>query len=165
MTDATSPASDAAPGLRLPEFEIPRPLGAIVARLPQFPPSFALVAALNLVPQRVLSRDALEPLMGRVLCLRVTDAGLTLRFTLTPGGFRTAADGADSDLTISASARDFIALALRREDPDALFFDRRLMMEGDTELGLIVKNTLDATELPPVPAALRALASILQHKR
>jgi predicted lipid carrier protein YhbT len=39
-------------------------------------------------------------------------------------------------------------MARREEDPDTLFFSRRLIMEGDTELGLVVKNTLDALELP-----------------
>ena len=39
-------------------------------------------------------------------------------------------------------------LARRQEDPDTLFFSRRLSMEGDTELGLLVKNTIDAIELP-----------------
>jgi predicted lipid carrier protein YhbT len=41
-------------------------------------------------------------------------------------------------------------LARRQEDPDTLFFSRRLSMEGDTELGLLVKNTLDAIEAPLV---------------
>jgi predicted lipid carrier protein YhbT len=36
----------------------------------------------------------------------------------------------------------------RHKNPDTLFFNRRLSMEGDTELGLVVKNTLDALELP-----------------
>ncbi len=49
---------------------------------------------------------------------------------------------------ISARARDFIALALREEDPDTLFFNRSLVMEGDTDLGLLVKNTLDAVDWP-----------------
>ncbi|MDP3863323.1 MAG: SCP2 sterol-binding domain-containing protein, partial [Rhodoferax sp.] len=53
-----------------------------------------------------------------------------------------------ADLTISASAHDFVKLARREEDPDTLFFNRRLAMEGDTELGLLVKNTIDAIELP-----------------
>ena len=39
-------------------------------------------------------------------------------------------------------------LALRREDPDTLFFTRRLVMTGDTELGLVVKNALDAIDWP-----------------
>ncbi|PJC12345.1 MAG: sterol-binding protein, partial [Comamonadaceae bacterium CG_4_9_14_0_8_um_filter_60_18] len=41
-----------------------------------------------------------------------------------------------------------VLLARRQEDPDTLFFNRRLAMEGDTELGLLVKNTIDAIELP-----------------
>ena len=52
------------------------------------------------------------------------------------------------DLTISASAYDFYLLAMRKEDPDTLFFNRRLVVEGDTELGLIAKNALDAIDLP-----------------
>lgn len=50
-------------------------------------------------------------------------------------------------MAIAASARDFMLLARRLEDPDTLFFSRRLVMEGDTELGLLVKNTLDALDL------------------
>jgi predicted lipid carrier protein YhbT len=37
---------------------------------------------------------------------------------------------------------------MRQEDPDTLFFNRTLDIEGDTELGLIVKNMLDAVEWP-----------------
>ena len=36
----------------------------------------------------------------------------------------------------------------RQEDPDTLFFNRSLAIEGDTELGLRVKNMLDALEWP-----------------
>jgi predicted lipid carrier protein YhbT len=39
-------------------------------------------------------------------------------------------------------------LATRRADPDMMFFDRRLLIEGDTETGLRLKNILDAIELP-----------------
>lgn len=53
----------------------------------------------------------------------------------------------EPDVTISASAYDFYRLSRREEDPDTLFFSRRLVMEGDTELGLLLKNTLDAMEL------------------
>jgi predicted lipid carrier protein YhbT len=33
-------------------------------------------------------------------------------------------------------------------DADTLFFQRRLAIAGDTELGLVVKNWLDAQERP-----------------
>jgi predicted lipid carrier protein YhbT len=52
------------------------------------------------------------------------------------------------DVTVRASLPDYLALALRREDPDTLFFSRRLVLEGDTELGLALKNALDAIGWP-----------------
>lgn len=133
---------------RIPQFELPRFVGRVNSRLPQLPPTAALTAALNLALDRILPRPPLEPLTGKLVCLRVTDGGLTLHFTLTPKGFRPAVSSARPDLMISARTRDFIALALREEDPDTLFFNRRLVMEGDTDLGLLVKNTLDAVDWP-----------------
>jgi predicted lipid carrier protein YhbT len=41
---------------------------------------------------------------------------------------------------------DYWQLATRREDPDTLFFSRRLCIEGDTETGVHVKNLLDALD-------------------
>jgi predicted lipid carrier protein YhbT len=142
--------------MKLPQFVIPAPLGRLVGRLPQLPPTLALVGALNVALDRILPRDRIEPLTGKRLTIVVTDAGLNLRFTLGAHGFLPSLDRGKPDLRISATARDFLALALREEDPDTLFFGRRLLMEGDTDLGLLVKNTLDAIELPslPTPGAL-----------
>ncbi len=155
---------------RLTDFsqrEIPAPLGALAARLPQWPPTLGLVTALNLALDRLLPRDNLAPLVGRLVSLKVLDAGLTLRFTLTARGFRPVVSSNPADLTISAKASDFLALALRQEDPDTLFFNRRLVMEGDTDLGLLVKNTLDAVELPRLSpeqfAPSRVLAALRER--
>ena len=132
--------------MKLPAFTLPSPVTRVGARLPQLPPTLALVAGLNAALDRLIPRDTLEPLTGKRLLLRITDAGLALRFTLTPRGFRPVLDRRTPDLTISATTRDFLALALREEDPDTLFFSRRLLMEGETDLGLLVKNTLDAVD-------------------
>lgn len=43
-------------------------------------------------------------------------------------------------MTISGNWREFLLLASRQEDPDTLFFRRRLQIDGDTELGLAVKK-------------------------
>ncbi|TAH47563.1 MAG: sterol-binding protein [Betaproteobacteria bacterium] len=141
---------------RIPDFTIPAPVARLVARLPQQPPTRALTLALNLALGRILPRDTLSPLAGRHLRMRVLDAGLTLDFMLTDDGFRRATPAADAhpDLIISATARDYLALALREEDPDTLFFSRRLCMEGDTDLGLLVKNTLDAVDWDALKAKL-----------
>lgn len=139
--------------LRIPDFTLPPRLGRIGARLPQLPPTLALVGALNLALDRLLPREPLGPLDGKRLIVRVTDAGMLMRFKLSGRRFVPVFDATPADLTFSARARDFLALVLREEDPDTLFFSRRLLMEGDTELGLLVKNTLDAIELPRLDPA------------
>ncbi len=66
-----------------------------------------------------------------------------------------------ADLTIRSTVSGFLALALRREDPDTLFFTRRLVMTGDTELGLVVKNVLDAIDWSrlPLPRSWKEMAA------
>jgi predicted lipid carrier protein YhbT len=127
---------------------LPAPITALIGRLPQWPPSAALAIALNLALDRVLPRAALVALDGRCVCLRVRDVGLTLMVRYAQSGFAPAPKQSRADLEISADADAFLALALRREDPDTLFFKRRLLFTGDTELGLIIKNALDAIEWP-----------------
>ena len=123
---------------------LPSQLANMVARLPVAPPSlvFSLVANRLLWP--ALKTLDWQALAGRRYAIRVKDTGLSVRFTVTPRGF--APDSGAPDLTISATAQDFLLLLGRREDPDTLFFSRRLVSEGDTELGLIVKNLLDALD-------------------
>jgi predicted lipid carrier protein YhbT len=150
---------------RLPDFTLPGPLMRAGARLPQLPPSLALIAGLNLALGRVIPRETLEPLIGKRFAIRVTDAGLCLRFAYGTRGFRPLFDAAQPDLTISAKTRDFIALLAREEDPDTLFFGRRLLMEGDTDLGLLVKNTLDGIDLPRFDPARLAPAEVLRRLR
>ena len=135
---------------KIPDFTLPAAFARFGPRLPQLPPTLALVAALNAALGRLLPREPLEPLLGKRVAIRVLDAGMTLRFAYGERGFRPAPifDGVPADLVLSARARDFIALLLREEDADTLFFGRRLRMEGDTELGLLVKNTLDGIDLP-----------------
>lgn len=129
-------------------FAVPRPLGALLARLPAYPGSVLLVTALNLGLASQLQSDVKQHLAGRKLRIHVRDARLTFDFTWNGQAFAACGPGAAADLTISAGSYDFFQLAQRREDPDTLFFSRRLSMEGDTELGLVVKNALDALELP-----------------
>ena len=146
--------------MKIPAFTLPVTLARVGARLPQLPPTLALVGGLNLALDRILPREPLEPVTGKRLLLKVSDAGLALRFTLTPRGFRPLFDSRQPDLTISATTRDYLALALREEDPDTLFFSRRLLMEGETDLGLLVKNTLDAVDWD---ALTTRLPGLLRH--
>lgn len=60
-----------------------------------------------------------------------------------------------ADVSFIGNANDLIMIATRRQDPDTLFFQRRLIVEGDTELGLYVKNLMDSIELETMPKPLR----------
>ncbi len=151
--------------MNLPDFTLPRPVARIASRLPQLPPTLLLTTTLNLALDRLLPREPLEPLNGKRLMIHVRDAGLSLRFTMGRRNFHPSFDPRTPDLTITARARDFLALMAREEDADSLFFSRRLLMEGDTELGLLVKNTLDTVELPPLELRHLSPAQAVRHLR
>jgi predicted lipid carrier protein YhbT len=130
---------------------VPPPVGALLSRLPAYPGSLLLVTALNLALARHLPADVGQLLLNKKMRVQVRDARLVFDFGWTGQRFAPHAPlvaPATADLTLSATAHDFLLLAQRQEDPDTLFFSRRLSMEGDTELGLVVKNALDAIELP-----------------
>ncbi len=148
-------------------FRLPETLARIATALPQTPPTFAFCLALNAMRDRLLTDELCAALEGRHLRLQVNDAGLTLDFTFRRGRFVPWTGVTDADLTIAATAYDFACLASRSEDSDTLFFARRLVMQGDTDLGLLVKNTLDSADLPALSVAdlaphrvLRRLASL-----
>jgi predicted lipid carrier protein YhbT len=150
-------------------FVLPDRVGSILSHLPAYPGSFLLVTALNQVLAKQMPADVRQYLLGKKLRIHVTDARLTFDFTCTGVRFVASRKQDATDLTISASAQDFLRLAQRQEDPDTLFFNRRLSMEGDTELGLIVKNSIDALELPVLDlkqwAPDKVLARFLPRKR
>lgn len=128
-------------------YSVPKLVGQLIACLPSWPGSLLFVSALNTILTPRLPEDVTEMMTGKQFRLTIIDAQLDFNFVWTKGGFVAGWSDAEPDLTISASAYDFYLLSKREEDPDTLFFSRRLVMEGDTELGLLLKNTLDAMEL------------------
>ena len=115
-----------------------------VERLPAAPPSFLLAQLLDRLLWPRLPVDVRSALAGQCIELRVSDFGLRLRLMLTDKGFVPAAERDDAVLRIIAPSSSYLRLMRGEEDPDRLFFERALVMEGDTELGLVIKNTLDA---------------------
>lgn len=144
---------------------LPSPVGDVLSRLPAYPGSVLFVNALNLVLSRQLDGDVGEMLAGKNLRLCVSDARIVFDFAWQGSRFVPRHSSGTADLTISACAYDFLLLAQRKEDPDTLFFSRRLAMEGDTELGLLVKNTIDAIELPVFTAAQFAPSKVFAYLR
>jgi predicted lipid carrier protein YhbT len=116
----------------------------VLQRLPMQPPGLALAAVLNRFLRPKLPADAAEALSNRAVEIDVSDLGLVLRLRLGAHGFGLAATGEPVALRIAASAPVYLRLLRGEDDADRLFFERMMVMEGDTEFGLILKNTLDA---------------------
>lgn len=135
---------------------VPAPLRRLVARLPIAPPSIALALALDRLLLPRLSADDVAQLSGRVVEIEVLDLGIRCRVSLDARGFRAAPDRGAVALRVAAQAPGYLRLLRGEEDADRLFFERALVMEGDTEYGLVLKNTLDAIgPLLTLPAAMR----------
>ena len=128
------------------ESGLPAPVRQLLSRLPAYPGSLLFAAGLNLALARHLPLDVLALLEGRKLRIHANDTGVSLDFMWDGKRFVAQQPTDTVALTITASSRDFLLMMQRKEDPDTLFFSRRLTMEGDTELGLLVKNTLDAID-------------------
>jgi len=146
-------------------FHLPEPASRLLSLLPAYPGSLLFATGLNLALGGVLPDDVKQALNAKKLRIKVRDAGLCFDFQWDGRRFAACRLQAEPDLTIAASAHDFLLLARRREDPDTLFFSRRLLMEGDTELGLLVKNALDAIELPVFELGRMAPARIVGQIR
>ena len=139
--------------ITIPRFKLPAVISLVGAKLPQWPHAVALTTALNAaIKMKYLPEDNLELLEGRSFLVDVLDSGGHACFTFRDGLFRPLFTCPElPDLTFSANLSAFLQILARQEDPDTLFFNRELSVEGDTELGLIVKNMLDAVEWPKLP--------------
>lgn len=148
-------------GFTIPRFQLPGFVARLGARLPQWPHALALVAGLNAALKlKLLPEDSAAALEEKLFRVQVNDTGGVATFTYLGGLFRPVfRPGRTPDLTFAANLSAFLQLLARQEDPDTLFFNRELSIEGDTELGLVVKNMLDAIEWPKLPAGLPFLRS------
>ncbi len=142
---------------------LPAPLSLPLKILPSFVHNKVLVTALNRIFSNELKQGELDFLQGKIIHISIEDAGIEYHFTLNnnPDNKKLAAaeKNRSPDLVLQGTVYNYLLLASRREDTDTLFFSRRLRMQGDTELGLYVKNFLDGMDMDAhkVPAYLEAL--------
>ncbi len=119
--------------------------------------------ALNELFSDAISDGDIDHLAGRYLLIRLNNVPLQWTICFNKQRFHVSNEPAKAQATISGGLGEFILLASRLEDPDTLFFQRRLAIEGDTELGLAVKNLLDTIDLEQIPLPLRLLLNKLGH--
>ena len=148
-------------------------IGSTVTRqlLRLIPPPARFVQPLRALPQPLLQRGterlidlvlagplaagALDDVAGRRLGVQVTDLGLRWVVAIGERRIEVLGPDAEAESTVRGSATDLLLLASRLEDADTLFFQRRLQLTGDTELGLAVRNLLDQLAWETIPLWLR----------
>ena len=135
------------------------------------PPPRVLAVPLRLVPdpwqqrfvemvvervlQAPLAAGKLDFLVDRRLAIQINDLGIRWVLTVRDGRIHHCGCKAEAEAAVQGNALEFMLLAGRLEDADTLFFQRRLALTGDTELGLTARNLLDQLPWESVPLALR----------
>lgn len=131
---------------------LPVPLAPVAGHLARPFGQPALCALVNRALAPRIDEGMLDFLGNRVIAIEATDLALAWALTLDGRHVRPARGPADA--TIRADSIALLLLAAQRVDADTLFFRRRLVVEGDTELGLHLKNVLDTLEMEDLPPAL-----------
>jgi len=130
---------------------LPKPLSLPLRVIPSAVHARVLPKILNRVFVEELAEDELDFMQGRCVCIKISDAKVAFSLTLNDNRIIMAPAGMPADLTISGSVYDYMLLISGREDPDTLFFQRHLLMEGDTHLGVYLKNVLAAVDMQSLP--------------
>lgn len=113
----------------------------------------AVERAMSNVLASTVAAGELDFMRGRRLGIEVTDLGFD--WTLELQGDRIVMVDGTADATVRGTVTDLLLLASRLEDADTLFFQRRLVLTGDTELGLHARNVLDRMPWESVPLGVR----------
>ncbi len=140
---------------------LPKPISLPLGLLPNRLHSAVLGRALNRVFAEDIVEAELDFLEGKVVEISILDAKTAFSVEMDAGSFRSAA-GKPSDLKISGTVYDFLLLLTGQEDPDTLFFQRHLLMEGDTGLGVHLKNFLAGVDLESLPLATMVNPALLR---
>lgn len=138
---------------------LPVALAWPIKMLPSFVHNRALLSTLNQLFKQDISDGELDFLQGKVIHIAIEDAGIDYHFTFSENKLAAVTKNRPADLVLKGTIYNYLLLASRQEDTDTLFFSRRLTMQGDTELGLYVKNFLDGMDMDSmkVPAYLETL--------
>ena len=132
--------------MKFPPKPDPRIIGMPLKLLPDYLTNAPLTKIINQMFKVPIEEGDFDFLENH--CLKIHIADLEIEFFIHFDGERLkACSPRHFDVAFKGNATAFLLLATRREDPDTLFFQRKLMIEGDTELGLGTKNLLDSLEL------------------
>ena len=130
-------------------------LAPLLRLVPESPQRRLLERAMRRVLGEALAAGDLDFLQGRTLGIELSDLELRWVIGLQDGELAALPRESAAEATVRGSLTDLLCLAGRLEDADTLFFQRRLVLTGDTELGLTARNLLDRLPFESLPLGLR----------
>ena len=132
----------------------PLNLSRVATRMPQRLNQLVVEKLLNGAFAEQLADGDFEFLEDRILQVEILDAGLFIGLSYVQNRItcnRFSRDAGESDVTLSVDTLNAIKLVQQEVDPDTLFFQRKLKINGDTELAHHVKNTIDTLNPELIP--------------
>ena len=139
----------------------PASLGRLAIKAPQRLNRLLVEQLTNRAFAEQLADGEFDFLEDRTLQIEIIDAGLFIGLGFTAGKIACHFfddQPREADATLSIETLHAISLAQQEVDPDTLFFQRKLRINGDTELAHQVKNTIDTLDPSLIPAVVRKLA-------
>jgi len=146
----------------LSRFTKPHNLGRFATRMPQKLNCVIVQKLLNSVFAEQIGDGDFDFLENRALQVEILDAGLFVGLSfcqnrITCNHFNNRPF--HSEVTLSINTLNAIQLIQQEVDPDTLFFQRKLKINGDTELAHHVKNTIDTLDPEVIPQFILRLIS------
>ncbi len=102
-------------------------------------------------------------LEGKVICIEIIDLKLRQLFGLRSNNIELLPESEAADVTFKGQFSSFIKLLTQSTDPDTLFFQRKLSISGDTEIGLEVKALFEQLEFENFSLPIKKSILILQQ--
>lgn len=141
---------------------MPAPLAWPIKWMPGVIQYRLIEQALNYFFKQALNDEALAFLHNHIVHVHIKDAYIRFALQLNNQKLKVSAIHGTADLSLSTDVYTLLQLIGQQEDADGLFFSRRLDSQGDTELGLYVKNFL--ASLDPDESRLLAMGMTMsQH--
>jgi predicted lipid carrier protein YhbT len=102
-------------------------------------------------------------LQGKVVGIEITDIHHNQSFTVQKNNITLVPNDFAKDVIFKGEFNSFLQLITQSCDPDTLFFQRKLSITGNTELGLEVKALFEYLNLERLPLPLRKGIQCLQY--
>ena len=113
--------------------------------------------ALNHFFKEAIAEGELNFLENKKFTLHVDDINYSTTISLENGKLSAYPASTHSDVSLRSTFNPLILLISSKEDPDTLFFNRALTIEGNTALVLEIKNWLDSLDFDLLPQPLQRI--------